>query len=61
MTLNRDQVITIKCAYADLTGALQAMQQGDMHAHDWEAHLLTLQEMSEHFDFLPALPSDITK
>jgi len=59
MQLNRDQINTIKCAYADLCGAIQAKQQGNIQLHDWKAHLLTLEEMENLFNFLPAIPPDI--
>ena len=53
-----DQIATIRCAFADLQGAFQAMQQGDIHAHDWKAHFLTIEEMAEQFDFLDAMQVD---
>ncbi|MCP4648758.1 MAG: hypothetical protein GY853_01580 [PVC group bacterium] len=39
----------IKCAYADLIGAYQSMQQQDYSIHDWEAHRLSIEEMEESF------------
>jgi uncharacterized protein YbaP (TraB family) len=56
--MTEDQIATIKCAFADLQGAYQAYKQLDMHAHDWKAHMLTLEEMAEQFDFLDALEVD---
>jgi hypothetical protein len=38
---------------------MQAYLQGDVHAHDWKAHGLTIMEMKEAFDFLPELPPDL--
>lgn len=57
MTL--EEKMAIKCAFADLCGAMQAYLQGDIHAHDWKAHAQTLQDMSDAFDFLDAIPTDI--
>ena len=53
--MTKDQIMAIKCAFADLQGAYQAYEQGNMHAHDWEAHHLTIKEMAKQFDFLDAL------
>jgi hypothetical protein len=39
------QILAIKCAYADLLGALQNYEQGTFSDHDWDAHKLTLDEM----------------
>ncbi len=33
--LTEAQVSVIRCALADLSGALRAYQQLDLHAHDW--------------------------
>jgi hypothetical protein len=57
--MTEEQEIAVKCAFADLCGAMQAYHQGDMHAHDWRAHGLTIMEMKEAFDFLPDLPPDL--
>lgn len=46
------QYNAIRCAYADLQGAYEAYEQGDMHQHDWKAHKLTLDEMLEVFPFI---------
>lgn len=43
--MTKDQKFAIRCAHADLVGALQAKQQGDMHVHDWRAHSMTIGEM----------------
>lgn len=39
----------IKCAHADLQGALQAFKQGDIHAHDWKAHKMSIEELEHAF------------
>jgi hypothetical protein len=51
-TLTEAQIRAIKCAYADLAGALQSHNQCDPNAHDWEAHLDTITELEEAFDFI---------
>lgn len=57
MTL--EEKMAIKCAFADLCGAMQAYLQSDIHAHDWKAHAQTLHEMLDVFDFLDPLPADL--
>lgn len=47
--MTEEQVKAIKCAYADLLGALQNYEQGTCSDHDWEAHKLTLEEMQTAF------------
>lgn len=34
----------LRCALADLEGAKQAMDSGDIHSHNWEAHQLSIDE-----------------
>lgn len=57
--MNDKQKIAIRCAFADLCGAMQAYLQIDIHSHDWKRHEVTIWEMKEAFDFLPDLPSDL--
>ena len=47
--MNTKQIDAIRCAQADLIGAYQAYKQGDIHVHDWKAHLLTIEELTEAF------------
>jgi hypothetical protein len=54
-----EQKMVIRCAFADLCGAMQAYLQGDSHTHDWKAHGLTIHEMSQAFDFLDPIPNDL--
>lgn len=56
--MNAEQITAIKCAHADLIGALQAIQQADQHAHDWKAHAQTIQELEGVFDFLELATDD---
>lgn len=39
-----DLLAALRCALADLEGALQAHRDGDPHAHDWKAHALSIDE-----------------
>ena len=48
--MNTKQIDAIRCAQADLIGAYQAFKQMDIHAHDWEAHRLTIEELTEAFE-----------
>jgi|688.fasta_scaffold219203_5 hypothetical protein len=50
MTLLQKQAI--KCAYADLKGALECYERGIYHEHDWEAHKLSIEELEDEFKFL---------
>lgn len=51
-TLTIQQIQAIKCAYADLVGAIQAYNQGDMHIHDWSSHEASIEELEEAFPTL---------
>lgn len=51
------QISAIRCALADLSGALQAHQQGDSNIHDWEAHQLSIDDLIDAF---PELNLEIT-
>lgn len=55
--LNQKQVTALRCAHADLLGALQARNQLDMEVHDWKSHLLTLTELEEAF---PEILKDVS-
>jgi hypothetical protein len=33
----------------DLLGAIQAMRQLDMHAHNWDAHEQSIADMEKYF------------
>ena len=50
--MTEQQITAIKCALADLQGSLQAFQQSDMYAHDWEAHQQSIDDLLNEFDFL---------
>jgi len=47
--LTKSQVLAIRCAHADLLGALQAQEQLDYNTHDWDAHRLSINELEEAF------------
>lgn len=50
--MTEEQITTIKCAYADLVGALQARNQLDIEVHDWKSHLATIEELENAFHFI---------
>lgn len=54
--MNEEQQIVIRCAFADLIGAVQAYKQGDYTAHNWKAHIHTIEEMKATFPFLDDIP-----
>lgn len=43
------QIMAVRCAYADLLGVLQVYQQGDVSNHDWKAHEETLDDLRTEF------------
>ena len=57
--MTKKQKIAIRCAFADLIGAVQAYNQGDYHVHDWEAHITTIEELKREFDFLDEIPDTL--
>ena len=52
MELTPTQFLAIKCAHADLKGALEHFGKGTYSEHDWDAHRLTIEELETEFDFL---------
>jgi len=46
------QMLSLRCAYADLVGAQQAHEQGNSSIHDWKAHQQTIEELEQVFPFL---------
>ena len=50
--LGEKQITAIRCAHADLQGALQAHESADRAGHDWGAHQLTIGELEDAFPFL---------
>ena len=57
--MNDKQETAIRCAFADLIGAVQAYVQGDYTLHDWEAHIASIEELKRKFDFLDDIPDNI--
>jgi len=52
INMTKKQQLSIRCACADLLGAIQAHRQLDPFVHDWKSHLLSIQELMEAFPFL---------
>jgi hypothetical protein len=57
--MNKQQKYAVKYAFADLCGAMQSYIQGDIEAHDWQAHMETILDMKKAFDFLDEIPADL--
>lgn len=57
--LNNNQQIAIKCALADLLGALLAYEQSDIYTHDWRAHQQSIDDLLDAFPFLREADDDI--
>lgn len=54
--MTASEKVIIKCAFADLCGAVQARNQHDVELHDWDAHVTTIEELAEKFSFLGEIP-----
>ena len=50
MELTEKQLNVIRCATADLIGALQARNQQDIEIHDWDSHLESIEELVDTFE-----------
>ena len=50
--MTKKQTLAVKCAYADLVGALQARNQHDIEVHTWDSHKQSMQDLEEAFDFI---------
>jgi hypothetical protein len=48
----------VRCAYLDLVGAYEANQESYNYAHDWDAHLQSIDDLEELF---PDLLTDLIK
>jgi hypothetical protein len=60
--MTESQILAIRCAYADLQGALEAYECEGGDSHDWEAHALSIQELAEQFpDILETQNTQNTK
>ena len=57
--LTENQKTAIRCAYADLVGAIQARNQMDIEAHDWHAHFDSIIDMENEFRFLEPMSHTI--
>jgi hypothetical protein len=49
MNLSDTETTALRCAHADLIGALQAHEACDRTSHDWEAHLQSITDLEEAF------------
>lgn len=47
--MNEEQIVAVKCAYADLVGVLQCYNQHETTVHDWEAHYQTIRDLEDVF------------
>ena len=57
--LTKNEQLVIKCAYADLVGALEARNMVDMEEHDWTGHVKSIKELEETFSFIDPVPRDL--
>ena len=57
--MNDKEKTAIRCAFADLIGAVQAMHQGHYSLHDWGAHISTIEELKFAFPWLDEIPDSV--
>jgi hypothetical protein len=57
--MTEKQLSAVRCALADLCGALQAFNQNDIHIHDWRAHQQSIAELAEAFDLEDEVPEEL--
>ena len=46
------QILALKCAYLDLVGSYEAMEQCDTQAHNWKAHSQSIIDLEQQFNFI---------
>ena len=56
--MTKRQDFAARGALADLCGALQAYQQGDMNIHNWDAHRQTIEDLAEAYRLEDEVPED---
>jgi hypothetical protein len=47
--MTSEQILAVRCAYADLLGAEQAHDQADTGAHDWKSHHQSIADLEAAF------------
>jgi hypothetical protein len=50
--MSQQQQLTLRCACADLIGAMEARNNNDIESHDWNAHLMTINDLIKAYPFL---------
>jgi hypothetical protein len=50
--MTQEQQLAVRCACADLIGAMEAKNSGEMENHDWNAHYNTIKELIDVYPFL---------
>jgi hypothetical protein len=59
--MTNEQIIAIKCAYADLVGVLQCHNQYETTVHDWESHLESIRDLEKQFAFIDSIPVELER
>ena len=59
--MTTEQITAIKCAYADLVGALQCFNQYETTIHDWESHLESIRDLEAQFPCIDAIPVELER
>jgi hypothetical protein len=59
--MTTEQITAIKCAYADLVGALQCFNQYETTTHDWESHLESIRDLEKQFPCIESIPVELER
>jgi hypothetical protein len=59
--MTKEQQLVIRCACADLIGAMEARNSGRIEDHDWNAHVLTINELIKTYPFLADFKAHLKK
>jgi hypothetical protein len=59
--MTTEQQLAIRCACADLIGAMEARNSGRIEDHDWNAHVLTINELVKAYPFLKDYKSQLNQ
>jgi hypothetical protein len=59
--MTSEQILAVKCAHADLIGALQNFNSNTYSDHNWKAHKLSIIDLENAFEFLDSTSEETLK
>jgi hypothetical protein len=59
LVLTSAQESAIKCAFVDLVASYNSYKQMDVHSHDWDSHLDTIDDLRTVFPFIEELKNNM--